>query len=149
MNKPTFEILESDDNHIIFYLWQEIEGLTFYEKNLVINRFMTKESKIMEKAIERHLRGIFTKYGIIIPNNQESALNKAFDTLKRKNVEIVIVDRNKLAKDEEYIGKSDNQMTIINEHDYCISIAMEIKEINYEIRSGEKRLLVGNSDISH
>lgn len=149
MNKPTFEILESDDNHIIFYLWQEIEGLTFYEKNLVINRFMTKESKIMEKAIERHLRGIFTKHGIIIPNNQESALNKAFDTLKRKNVEIVIVDRNKLAKDEEYIGKSDNQMTIINEHDYCISIAMEIKEINYEIRSGEKRLLVGNSDISH
>lgn len=136
MSKPELEIIEKDDNHVIYLLSQDISGLDLYEKSKVIQRFKTSEAKIMENVIESTLKDFFKQVGINIKSTQKSVLNEAFATLKSKGMRLIVVDRNENATFEKFVGTSNNHMTIIEE-DNCIDIAMEVRfmpieEILYE-----------------
>ena len=124
--KPKLRVIERDDSHVIFYLSQDISDLDLYEKAKVIQRFKTNEARIMENVIDSAIKDFLRKVGINIRSTQKSVLNEAFDTLKRKGKQIVILDRNKNATYEQFVGMSNNEMTIIEE-DNLISIAMEVK----------------------
>ena len=74
--------LYQEDN--CYYLTQDISGLTLYQKTKVIDKFIRQETKVLENCVENELRAIFSRFGINIQDNTESALNSAFETLKTK-----------------------------------------------------------------
>lgn len=127
MIKPRLEIIEKDDTHIIYLLSATFDEDNLYERAKVINRFLTSESKMLEKVLETDLRHILLGFGIIPYDNSESALKHAFATLKRKRKQIVIVDRYEDILNEYIVGVSDNHMTVITEKGGYISISMEIR----------------------
>ena len=122
--------IERTDTNVVYYMYANIEGLNIYQKAKVINRFLTTESKIMERILESDLRHFLKVYGIIPQSMTESALNSAFDTLKSKGKNIEVVDRYKNIG-EKVVGVSNNQMTII-EDDQTISLSMEVRVVDYE-----------------
>ena len=130
MVRPELEIVEKDDTHVIYCLWQDITGLNLYERAKVINQFLNKESKVMERVLENDLKDFLRKFGIIPQTMTESALNECFETLKEKNSKIIIIDRNENAYDERIVGVSPNKMTVIIEDEQIISIAMEIRVVD-------------------
>lgn len=136
MNKPKLEEVERDDNHVIFYLWQNIENCDLYDRAKAVDRFLTRESKVLERVIESELHTIFYNFGIIPQSKTKSALNECFDTLNRKGHSIAIIDRNKNADFEQVLGVSDNQMTLILEDKHIVSFAIEIRV--YEIKTFER-----------
>ena len=121
------EIIERDNTHAILYLWEDINDLDIYDRAKVINRFLTKESKIMEISLETILRDFLRDNGIIPLTMDKNALNEAFERLKLKGKSISIIDRNKIAYDETIVGVSDNQMTVIIDKYGIISISMEVR----------------------
>lgn len=136
MNKPKLEEIERDDNHVIFYLWQNIENCDLYDRAKAVDRFLTRESKVLERVIESELHTIFYNFGIIPQTKSKSALNDLFSALNRKGHDIVIIDRNKNADFEQSLGVSDNGMTLILEDKAIISFAMEIRV--YDIKVVER-----------
>lgn len=128
--KPRLEIIEKDDTHVIYHMWEDIGDLDLYERAKAKDRFLKSESKVMEKVLESDLRNFLSVFGIIPYDTSESALKLAFDTLNAKGKQIVIVDRNKNNTSEEIVGVSDNHMTIVIDRYYVMSIAMEIKVVD-------------------
>ena len=127
MIKPNLEIIEKDDNHIIYLLSTTYDENNLYEKAKAINKFLTSESKMLEKYLETDLRHFLLVCGIIPSNNTKWALQKAFDTLKRQKKRIVIIDRYKNVDEELIVGVSENEMTVICEKGGYISISVEIR----------------------
>ena len=126
MKKPKLEIIEKDSKHSIYVLSQSIKGLDAYEKAKVVQKFLSTESKLLERVLESDLRDILRSVGINTQEPSESVLNKAFDTLKRKRMKLLVIDRNENVSYEKYLGISKNEMTLIEEDD-VIDFAMEIK----------------------
>ena len=122
--------VERTPTNVVYYMYANIEGLNMYQRAKVINRFLTTESKIMERVIESDLRHFLRVYGIIPQTMSESALKQAFDTLKGKGKDIEVIDRYKNVR-EKIVGVSNNQMTII-EDDQTISLSMEVRVVEYE-----------------
>ena len=117
-----------NENSIIFVLSQDISGLSTYERAKAINNFMNKETKVLEIAIETHLRQVLKDNGIFVQDGSKQALERAFIELEHKGIEIAIYDRYLDLKHEQIIGESSNQMTIIEE-DGLLSCAMEVEVI--------------------
>ena len=136
--------IERTPTNVVYYMYANIEGLNIYQKAKVINRFLTTESKIMERILESDLRHFLKVYGIIPQSMTESALNGAFDTLKGKGKNIEVVDRYKNIG-EKVVGVSNNQMTII-EDDQTISLSMEVRVVDYERRMGNDKMDNGKDE---
>ena len=123
--------LYQEDN--CYYLTQDISGLTLYQKTKVIDKFVKQETKVLENCVENDLRAIFSKFGINIQDTSESALNSAFDTLKSKGKQIVIIDlyRNRVLYHCVQVGISPNKMSVWLENGYLLQcgIQVEIKEL--------------------
>ena len=130
--KPVIEIVEKDDEHIIYYMYQDLMGLNLYDRTKAIERFINNATKTLEIAISNDLREILRKNGIIPQDGSESALKKAFDKLEDKGYAIAIIDRYYQIEDERIIGESPNQMTVIMEDKFIIGCSMEIRleEVN-------------------
>ena len=130
--KPVIEIVEKDEEHIIYYMYQDLMGLNLYDRTKAIERFINNATKTLEIAISNDLREILRKNGIIPQDGSESALKRAFDKLEDKGYEIAIIDRYYQIEDERIIGESPNQMTIIMEDKFIIGCSMEIRleEVN-------------------
>ena len=130
ITKPKIEIIDEgiNDNeiHRTYVMTQELDDLSLYDRTKGIERFINKETKVLEMLLESDLRRILKEFGVIPYDGSESALNEAFDTLKRKGVFVRIVDRYYEIENENIIGESPNKMTIILENDNFISCAMEI-----------------------
>ena len=130
ITKPKIEIIDEGikDNeiHRTYVMTQELDDLSLYDRTKGIERFINKETKVLEMLLESDLRRILKEFGVIPYDGSESALNEAFDTLKRKGVFVRIVDRYYELENENIIGESPNKMTIILEDDNFISCAMEI-----------------------
>ena len=109
----------------IFVLSQSIKGLSEYERAKITERFINKETKVLEMAMETYLRQFLRNNGVSIKDGSQDALNRAFLELENKGIEIDIVDRYYEINGERIIGQSPNEMTIINEDD-ILSAAMEI-----------------------
>lgn len=123
----TIEIREEGNNKV-FIMSQSIKGMSLYERSKVINRFLERETKVLEQAIENYLRSVFISYGIVPRDGSNDALQEAFYKLHAKGKDIVIIDRY-CDTDERIIGER-NQMTVILEED-ILSCAMEVGEIDY------------------
>ena len=130
--KPVIEIVEKDEEHIIYYMYQDLMGLNLYDRTKAIERFINNATKTLEIAISNDLREILRKNGIIPQDGSESALTRAFDKLEDKGYKIAIIDRYYQIEDERIIGESPNQMTVIMEDKFIIGCSMEIRleEVN-------------------
>ena len=125
--KPVIEIVEKDEEHIIYYMYQDLMGLNLYDRTKAIERFINNATKTLEIAISNDLREILRKNGIIPQDGSESALKRAFDKLEDKGYKIAIIDRYYQIEDERIIGESPNDMTCIMEDKFIIGCSMEIR----------------------
>ena len=64
------------------YLTQDIGGMNIYDRAKAIVNFVEKETKELEKEIDKVILDIFEQYHINIPSTKKSVLKRAFDTLK-------------------------------------------------------------------
>ena len=130
--KPVIEIVEKDEEHIIYYMYQDLMGLNLYDRTKAIERFINNATKTLEIAISNDLRDILRKNGIIPQDGSESALKRALDKLEDKGYAIAIIDRYCQIEDERIIGESPNQMTVIMEDKFIIGCSIEIRleEVN-------------------
>ena len=118
-----------EPNSKIYVMSQPIKGLSTYERAKAINRFIEKETKVLETCIENDLRAILISFGIIPQDGSDNALNEAFYELHSLGKDIKIYDRYCMA-DERIVGERNN-MTIILEED-ILSAAMEVEVVDYE-----------------
>lgn len=82
--------IEKKDNCI--YLVQDLYGADLYEKSKAIVNFCDKETKLLEREIDRAILEIFERNGINISSTSKSALKRAFDTLKGIGKDILVDD---------------------------------------------------------
>lgn len=130
MEKVELVINQGDnENSKVFVMSQSIKGLSLYERAKAINRFLEKETKVLETAIENYLRSIFIFYGIVPRDGSESAIMESFYKLNAKGKDILINDRY-CQTSERIIGERNN-MTVILEED-ILSAAIEVEIVNYE-----------------
>jgi len=120
----TIDTFDSE-NGKVFVLSQSIKGLSTYERAKVIERFINKETKVLEMAIETHLRQVLRDNGIVAQDGSNEALERAFLKLENLGKHIAIIDRYYELENERIIGESPNKMTIVNEDD-ILSCAMEV-----------------------
>ena len=109
----------------IYVLSMNIKDFSIYERAKAITRFVDKETKVLEMAIENDLREFIKSKGIKVYDGSISALNRAFYDLENQGITFDIIDRYKALESEHVIGESENQMTIIEE-DGVLSCAMEV-----------------------
>lgn len=121
----TIKTHDSENNGKIFVMSRNIKGLSLYERAKAIEHFIDKDTKVLEMALENHLRQVLRDNGVIPQDGSNGALERAFLQLENKGKKIEIVDRYYELENERIIGESPNKMTIINEND-ILSCAMEI-----------------------
>lgn len=107
---------------------QDLTGLNLYQRTKAIKQFIKSETKILEECVDNHIRAIFTKHGINVYETTESALNERFNALKRKGIEISIVDRYKNLQEGVIIGITDSKITCAIDDDNIISCFVEVIE---------------------
>lgn len=112
-----------------FCLTQDLTGLSLYQRTKAIKQFIKSETKILEECVDNYIRAIFAKNGINVYETTESALNERFSALKRKGIEISIIDRYKNLQEGVIIGITDSEITCVIDDDNVISCAIEIKEV--------------------
>lgn len=133
MAKKELEIKEyigDSENSKIFVLSQNIKGLNSYKRAKTIEHFINRETKVLEMAIETHLRQVLRDNAILPMNGSKEALERAFITLENNGKKINIYDRYCLDCDERIVGESPNHMTCIIEDD-ILSAAMEVEVVDY------------------
>lgn len=113
-------------NSQIFVMSMNIKGLSIYEKAKATEKFINKETKVLEQVLETILRNYLRENGVIPYDGSNQALEKAFIELELKGKKIDVIDRYYEIGNERIVGESPNQMTIIEE-DGILSCAMEIK----------------------
>lgn len=114
-----------EPNSTIYVMSMSIQGLNLYEKAKAIKRFKDNETKVLEQLLDNDLRQVLKTYGVVPEDGSDQALEKAFNQLETKGVQIEIRDRYFEFQGERIIGESPNKMTIIQE-DELLSCAMEI-----------------------
>lgn len=90
-NVQIVEEQETIDKKVI-YMVQDLKDFSIYERAKAIVNFCDKETKNLEKVVDRALLDIFNQNGINIPNTSKSVLKKAFATLKENNKGIIAED---------------------------------------------------------
>lgn len=113
-------------NSQIFVMTMNISGLSIYEKAKATERFINKETKVLEQVLETILRNYLKQNGVIPYDGSNQALEKAFNELEFKGKRIDIIDRYYELQNETIVGESPNGMTVIEE-DGILSAAMEIR----------------------
>ena len=108
----------------VFILEQNIKGLNEYERAKAINRFINKETNVLETAIENYLRQIIRENGISIQDGSQKALESAYNKLRNSGKTIDINDRYYELGNERIIGEN-NGMTVILEDD-ILGCAIEV-----------------------
>ena len=127
-NKPFIEIVEKDDEHIIYCMFQDLKGLNLYDHTKAIERFINNATKTLEMLISQDIREFLRVRGISIQDGSESALKQAFVELGiKENKFINIIDRYYEIGNEQIVGESPNMMTCILENGNLISCSMEIR----------------------
>jgi len=115
-----------EDNCI--YLTQDIGGMNIYDRAKAIVNFVEKETKELEKEIDKVILDIFEQEHINIPNTKKSVLKKAFDTLNRQGKDIKVNDLYATINDlyiSEHI-KTTNLFSIWLEDDTLLQAGVEI-----------------------
>lgn len=119
-------------NHC-FYLVQKIENSDLYKRSKDIQEFVDKETKKLEYVANAEIKTILRQKGINIPSNTENAYKSALDTLKtefHKVIDIEDLYKDKNFENCEFIGVSNNGMTIVLENDKYLQAGIQIKEVD-------------------
>lgn len=131
--KPTIQVIPNDENNgYIVFMEKELgrDNYDMFAKQKEIRKFKTTERQVFIEAIDMAIREILNQFGIIPFDITESALESAFDTLKRKyGKTIEIIDRYKYTK--EIVVDRKDLITIILEKG-ILSCANEIRVVDYE-----------------
>lgn len=119
----------SEQGNKVFVLNQDIKGLNEYERAKAIENFIDRETKVLEMAIETHLRQVFRDNGISINSGSKQALERAFIELDLKGKRIDLLDRYSELDNAnfmgEIIGESPSEITCILEND-TLGCAVEV-----------------------
>ena len=116
-----------------YYLVQKLDTKDLYQKSKWITEFLEKETKKLELFANNEIKALLREKGIRILENTENAYKSALDTLKSKyNKVIDIEDVYKHGNWEncEYIGVSNNGMTVMLEDSIYLQAGVSIKEID-------------------
>ena len=113
-------------NSQIFVMSMSVKGLSIYEKAKATERFINRETKVLEQVLETVLRNYLKQNGVIPYDGSNQALEKAFHELEFKGKSINVIDRYYELQNETIVGESPNGMTVIEE-DGVLSAAMEIR----------------------
>lgn len=113
-----------------YYMTQDLTGLGIYDRAKAIVNFCDKDTKELEKLLDRAIMDILKRNGINIPNTSKSVLKCAFDTLNGKGKDIKIEDLYAITKYNcQKIAKSP-LFTIYLEDDNFLQIGIGIEEVN-------------------
>lgn len=124
-------VFKKDGNCL--YLVEDLVNMDLYQKTKAIENFKNKETKLFERMIDNEIIKIFRANGVNIYSTEESALNRAFATLKAKGKGIMINDI--YDKDRIFrcikVAESDRQgsFNIWLEDDRYLQCGIEIQEI--------------------
>ena len=121
-----------EPNHT-YYLVQKLETKDLYQKSKWITEFLEKETKKLELFANNEIKALLREKGIRILENTENAYKSALDTLKhRYNKVLDIEDIYRYGNWEncEFIGVSNNGMTVMLEDKIYLQAGIMIKEID-------------------
>lgn len=123
-NKPQITI---EDN--IVFLTQDLKGLGLYDRAKAIRQFVN-DTKIVEDYVDELVKAILIKNEIILLGNDKSVLQEAFDTLKTKGKQIIVVNfyggRNIL--NCRYVDTK-NDITVVLEDNRYLQAGVEVREV--------------------
>ena len=130
MPKTIFIIAQPEHT---FYLVQKVETTDLYTKSKMITEFLEKETKKLEFVINNEIKSILREKGINILSNKESAYKTALDTLKHEFNKVIDIEdlyKDKILENCEYIGVSNNGMTVVLEDNKYLQTGIQVKEID-------------------
>lgn len=110
------------------YMLQDISGLQGYDRAKAIVNFCDKETKIFEREIDRAILEILSRNGINVPNTDKSVLKLAFDLLKAKKKNIVVINTTESAYKCELIKQS-KLFNVYLEDDRYLQVSVRVREI--------------------
>lgn len=126
-NKP---LIYQEGNSVYLVLDLGV-GTNLYEREKQIDKFMKNETRVLEQRVNRLIKGIFARNGIIANDGNKSALNEVFSALKRKGKSVDIIDLyNKPLYKCEIVGVSKNYMTCQLEEDRYLQCGIEVREVS-------------------
>ena len=131
MKKPTIMVIPNDEQDGYIVIMEKDLGRENYDlfaKQKEIKKFKTSEQQVFIETIDMSIRELLNQFGIIPFDTSKSALESAFDTLKRKyGKNIRIEDRYK--DTQETIVDRKDLITIILEKG-ILSCANEVKVVD-------------------
>lgn len=131
MKKPTIMVIPNDEQDGYIVIMEKDLGKENYDmfaKQKEIKKFKTSEQQVFIETIDMSIRELLNQFGIIPFDTTKSALESAFDTLKRKyGKNIRIEDRYK--DTQETIVDRKDLITIILEKG-VLSCANEVKVVD-------------------
>lgn len=129
--KPTIQVLDNETGNGYIVVMEKELGIhnnDMFLKARETRKFKTTEKQVFIDMVESVVINILSEIGIIPYDNSESALESAFDILKRKyHKNIIIKDRYKDTK--ETIVYREPLLTIIIENG-ILSMAQEIEVVD-------------------
>ena len=114
------------DNDCV-YMLQDIGGLQGYDRAKAIVNFCDKETKIFEREIDRAILEILSRNGINVPSTDKSVLKLAFDLLKAKKKNIVVINTTESAYNCELIKQS-KLFNVYLEDDRYLQVSVRVRE---------------------
>ena len=126
--KPVISIVYDKDSPIVV-LSKDISGLDDYERARETRKFYTSEVKQLETTVEYLIIELLNDYGIIPTNDDDEALESAFNKLRKDYGKVVkIID-----KYSDFKGKIAhrklNQTCIIEDDELSIANQIVLEEI--------------------
>ena len=115
-----------------FYLVQKITTNDIYLRSKLITEFMEKETRKLEFVVNNEIKAILREKGIRILENTESAYKSALDTLKSKYNKVIDIEdiyRHGNWENCEFIGVSNNGMTVMLEDNDYLQCGVQIVEL--------------------
>ena len=119
--------IENEDNQV--YMLQDIGDSNEYDRAKAIINFCDKESKIFEKAIDKQIIAIFERNGINVPSTDKSVLKLAFDLLKAKRKNIIVINTTESVYKCELIKQS-KLFNVYLEDDRYLQVSVRVREID-------------------
>lgn len=132
--KVKLTILKGDsENSMIFIMNETIKGQSAYFRAKTIDNFCKRETKVLEMAVEQHIRAILRQNKIVLEDGSNRAIEKALiqlENLQSGGKAINIIDRYCDIENEVIVGESeDGTITVVDENG-VLSAALEVEVVD-------------------
>lgn len=129
--KIELKVIKGDsENSMIFIMLQTIKGQSAYFVAKITENFCKRETKVLETAVEQHLRKILRENNCVPESGSMSDLERAITKLELQGKRINIYDRYADIKNERIVGESeDGTITVVDENG-VLSCAVEVEVID-------------------